>query len=56
MGFINRTIRPDILILLETMVNAHNVELIVRNLASTVLMLFFQKTMLEENMVSMEHD
>jgi len=30
-GFINRTIRPDILILLETMVNEHNADIINSN-------------------------
>jgi len=31
-GFINRIIRPDILILFETMVNDHNADSIIRNL------------------------
>ena len=33
-GFINRIIRPDILILLEIMVNEQNAELIIRNWVS----------------------
>ena len=32
MGFISRTIRPDILFLIETMVNEHHAYLIIRNL------------------------
>ena len=32
LGFINRPIRPDILILVETMVNEQNADLIIRNL------------------------
>jgi len=32
MAFINRTIKPDILFLLETIVNERNTELIIRNL------------------------
>ena len=31
-GFINHTIKPDILILLETMVNEQNADLIIRTL------------------------